>query len=125
MHTGNGQGSFALLTILDRHHPATVYTPGYLMFVLAGRYTGIALDTTFSITEKFHTCHVRISLSGPADPAQGTLGFLHGGYGVIPVGEGRIAGLPQHVWITPRWILVAQIPALEVATEMERRECDT
>jgi hypothetical protein len=48
-------------TVVESHDTATVYAPGNLVLVLAGRYTTVALDAALGVTKKFHSCHDPVS----------------------------------------------------------------
>ena len=54
------------------------------------------------------------------DAAQGTLGFLHLGNGIVTVGECRVAGLTQYVGITAFRVFIPQVPAFKMSGKVER-----
>ncbi len=57
VHTGNGDGFLAALSVLKGDHVPAVDAPRNVVLVITGGHTGIAIDTAFGVTEKLHSCH--------------------------------------------------------------------
>src|SRR6185437_3798040 len=119
MHAGHRYRALARLAVIDGNDAPAVDAPRHLIFVLAGRDAGIALDAAVGVAQKFHPSHgVRLPLCRP-DLTEADLGFLHSGRRVVTVGHDGIRTLAKDVRIGARRIFRSQVLTAEPAAEME------
>src|SRR6202022_4196900 len=57
VHARHRHRAFARLAVIDGDDTPAIDAPRHLMFVLAGRHAGVALDATVGITKKFDASH--------------------------------------------------------------------